>query len=226
MLFWITVPETYLPGALSLSVCFVAAAASSRRPVSDVWLLIAGLFSLGITVTNWSAGILLAALHRPRDKAALIILTTLVVTAAVWRLEKVYFTGIGGIFFRPGTIIEETEFMVMPEGALAGELVHPIVAPPDNGSGPTHGPRNISFQGSSVLRGGPTAVLAAVGWLIVLTAGLAALVRGPAPARFRLMLGAVLAGQIALHLIYGDETFLYALHFWVLLMLVAGCCSC
>lgn len=222
MLFWMTVPETYLAGALSLTACFAVAAASTRGPVADAWLLIAGIFSLGVTITNWSAGILLAAIHRPLGKAAAIVLATLAITAVAWRVEKAYFTGIGGIFLRPESIAAEAEFMVMPKGALAGEFVHPIVAPPLKVADARHVSRSISFQGASILRGGPAAVTAAAGWLVVLAAGLAALVRGPAPPRFRLMLGAFLAAQAALHLVYGTETFLYALHFWVPLMLIAG----
>ena len=41
--------------------------------------------------------------------------------------------------------------------------------------------------------------------------------------RLRLVIGLVLAGQLVLHLLYGDETFLYALHYLPFLVLLAAC---
>jgi len=222
MLFWMTVPETYLLGALSLLACFATAAAAARGSVSDLWLLLSGVFSLGVTVTNWSAGMALAALHRPFVKAAAIVAATVAITIAGWGVERVLLTQMPSIIMKPSVLSFETQFLVMPRGALAGELVHPVVAPPGKFVERESGCRMLSFQGASILRGGLPAVAASIGWLLVLTAGLAALVWGPAPMRFRLMLGAVLAAQVVLHLIYGDETYLYALHFWALLMLIAG----
>jgi hypothetical protein len=40
--------------------------------------------------------------------------------------------------------------------------------------------------------------------------------------RFRVMLGLTLLGQLMLHMVYGNETFLYSLHFMPLLILVAA----
>jgi hypothetical protein len=40
--------------------------------------------------------------------------------------------------------------------------------------------------------------------------------------RFRIMLGVTLLGQLVLHMVYGNETFLYSLHVMPLLILVAA----
>ncbi|WP_165073170.1 hypothetical protein [Paludisphaera rhizosphaerae] len=222
LLFWTTVPETYLLGALSLLACFATAAAAARGSAGDLWFLLSGIFSLGITITNWSAGIALAAFHRPLNRAAAIVAATAAITIAGWFVEKALFTRMPSFFLKPTILRGEADYLVAPRGALAGELVHPVVAPLGVTVEKEPGFRVLSFQGASILAAGRPAVAAAVAWLLVLAAGLAALVRGPAPARFRLMLGMVLAAQVVLHLIYGDETFLYAFHFWALLMLTAG----
>lgn len=106
---------------------------------------------------------------------------------------------------------------------LRGELLSPVVLPPVHQTTrvlPTG--RALSVQGFSDILESPLGTAAGLGWMTLLGFGVVALARGPAPGRFRWVLGSVLAGQIVLHLIYGEETFLYALHFLPILLLVVA----
>jgi hypothetical protein len=62
-------------------------------------------------------------------------------------------------------------------------------------------------------------------WLTILVAGLWGLVTLRGLDRFRWALGLTLLGQVGLHLVYGDETFLYSLHFLPLLLALAACAT-
>ncbi|MBD1909873.1 MULTISPECIES: hypothetical protein [unclassified Leptolyngbya] len=59
-------------------------------------------------------------------------------------------------------------------------------------------------------------------WMALLGLGFWGFFRSREHTKFRLVLGLSLAGQVLLHLIYGEETFLYSLHFLPLLILVAA----
>jgi len=65
-------------------------------------------------------------------------------------------------------------------------------------------------------------MVATVLWVSLLGLGLWALVKVKRLGRFRWVLILSLLGQFGLHLVYGDETFLYALHFAPLLVVFAS----
>jgi hypothetical protein len=75
----------------------------------------------------------------------------------------------------------------------------------------------LSTPASGGWAGGSALVL----WSLLLAAGVVGLLRTPRWRSFAAVLGLTLAAQVALHLVYGDETFLYAAHFLPLLMAVA-----
>ncbi len=59
-------------------------------------------------------------------------------------------------------------------------------------------------------------------WIILLGLGLWALFGRKPRSRFGTVLALTLLGQFGLHLLYGDEAFLYALHFGPLLVVLAA----
>ena len=79
----------------------------------------------------------------------------------------------------------------------------------------------VTVQLSAPASGGWAGGSALVLWSLLLAAGVVGLLRTPRSRGFAAVLGLTLAAQVALHLIYGDETFLYAAHFLPLLMAVA-----
>lgn len=75
-----------------------------------------------------------------------------------------------------------------------------------------------SAPGSATLWGSIPVVL----WTALLSLGLWGLFSLRQQLKLRIFVGLVLLGQLALHLLYGDETFLYALHFAPLLVVLAA----
>ncbi|APW58832.1 hypothetical protein BSF38_00236 [Paludisphaera borealis] len=226
-LFWFPVPETYPLGSLSLLVCFAVAALARRLPISQSALVAAGVFSFGVTITNWMAGLALAVCFKsPRNVASSVALT-LVILLGGWSVQKMVFPYPPKLFLKPGAVQGEVNYMFHPDSGgakerLRGELLSPVVLPPIRQTRELPSGRALSVQGFSDVLKSPVGTAASLGWMILLGLGVVALARGPAPSRFRRVLGAVLAGQLVLHLIYGEETFLYALHFLPILMLVVA----
>lgn len=69
---------------------------------------------------------------------------------------------------------------------------------------------------------GPVGLIATGAWGALLLAGGIALIRLQSLRRFRMAVAIALGGQFILHLIYGDETFLYALNWMPLLIVLAA----
>jgi hypothetical protein len=64
--------------------------------------------------------------------------------------------------------------------------------------------------------------VAVIAWLALLALGAVQLVRGDGWPRLRLFLGGLAAGQLLLHMAYGDENFLYSMHTTLPLLLIAA----
>jgi hypothetical protein len=79
----------------------------------------------------------------------------------------------------------------------------------------------LSVQTSPVGSTGLRGVAAASLWIALLGLGVWALFALQDHARVRMALGVTVLGQIALHLIYGEETFLYSMHYMPLLVAIA-----
>ena len=222
--FWFSVPETYAPGSLGLLWVLLVAALAVHRPVGDRMLLAASVASLAITVTNWVAGLALAAVLRPWRRALLISAAAFAIVAALtvpqrwlYRFAKFFFLGSS----------EEADYMNLEQAGtlldkLAAMFWHPISLPEVLSIASVPPKLNwLTVQLSAPASGGWAGVLALVLWSVLLAAGAWGLARAPQWRRFAAVLGLVLAAQVLLHLIYGEETFLYAAHFLPLLMAVA-----
>lgn len=80
----------------------------------------------------------------------------------------------------------------------------------------------MSVQHSPIGSSGGWGVAATILWGALIVATLFGLFTSRGDRPLRIVLGATLAGQVLLHLIYGEETFLYALHLAPLLILSAA----
>jgi hypothetical protein len=80
--------------------------------------------------------------------------------------------------------------------------------------------RSISIQHSSVFRGNTLKTLSSALWALLFGYGVWTTLHEKT--RFARLLLLVLTGQLLLHLVYGNETFLYSLHFVPLLVTVAA----
>lgn len=227
-LFWFSVPETYSFGSVSILLALVTASAYQRHRVAEGWFVIASAATLSITITNWMAGLGAAFITLKFGRALRVTLVAFAIVYLLWLLEKQLFPTTGSFLNNSGELNyifrEETggplhiliaffsTTVVMPEIQLVGKIDRPdwLV---------------LSVQHSFPWHGGPLNLAAFCSWLALFSLGFWHLLSGPAAVKIRLLIGAVLAGQLVLHLIYGEETFLYSLHFLPLLIITAALAS-
>lgn len=220
-IFWLAVPETFTFGAVGILFTLAVGAAALHRPLSDWWYVAAGTATLGMTLTNWASGILLAFTQRPLARAVQICLNVVAVTTLLWAVERVIYPG--SKFLNPGDshrmeTLTPARVRAVGRDFFAHSAVMPQVEACTKTSAEARGRYFLSVQAAGLGSGGATAVAATVAWAGLLLLGLAALIRGRVDARFRFVLGMSILFQLILHMRYGGEIFLYSMHWWALLV--------
>jgi hypothetical protein len=220
-LFWTAIPETYQFGSLTiLGVLIVAAIAARRGTVPVTFDVVAGAASMSILLTDFMVN-LASLISRYRLKQAIqIACNALVVVVLLWGLQKYYFTT--AHFF-----IGEHDKGAPPvprSTALVVILLHSFVAPgfwtlPNEL--PSEWPK-LSYQHAGLGTMDFLKVTALISWVCLLGFATWALARVPLYPRFRITLALSILGQMALHVIYGNETFLYAMDWMPLLVTAAA----
>lgn len=225
-IYWFAIPETYGLGSLSLIQVLIVAAWGATRAVSDRLLVISSAASLSITITNWMGGLALTVVKRPLKDAVRLGIRVLVIMAVLAVVQKIFFPT-ASLFFLGSR--EELSYINHKDGGtvldkLAVLLAHLVVMPQQATLPAPNAPywMQTSVQHAALGSGGPWSLPALVAWIALLAAGIWGAVRSFAQqADVLKVLGLVLAGQVGLHLLYGDETFLYSLHVLPLLLTVA-----
>jgi hypothetical protein len=223
---WFVLPDTYPLGSLSILAAMLVVALTRWRPVKPVVAIAVSAFTLAITITNYMAGLAMAVCAYPMRRAIVISLAAIVVMLALWCVEKALMPSVRF----PLSDKEESKYMLLeqsggPVRIVSAFFLHTMVVPE-----PAVRPLNLPGQWESALTvqhvnpgaGSAIGFAGACAWAVLLVIGCLALVVGAGDARFRAMLALVLTGQLGLHLIYGAETFIYALHFAPLLIALAA----
>lgn len=219
--FGLVVPEVFTLGAMSL----LAPLALAARPAgpSSLWrYTLASAGTMSATITNWVTGAVAPFLiTSPTRAIAVNTAAVVLVIGAVAVQSHVYPQG------RPiassGRFGEELPTLphaVLRE-AITAFLLHAMVMPAFS-DGRDDWSELLSVQQSPPAFSLPS-VIAVAGWTALLVSGGIALARGALPAPFRLLLITSLAAQLLLHCIFGVETFLYAMHYVTLLLVLAAC---
>jgi hypothetical protein len=189
----------------------------------DILVILANTLSLSITVTNWMFGLIATFLRLPIRRAIQVALNGFALLSLFWIVGHIYVPG--AVYIGP-TLFEKTFVYVPTLKRVAGVLLsfagYSMVAPTANDFTTYNGPRGLSVQGvwpSLDLTG---CILLA--WFVLLGYGCWASYRLGERFVFRL-LTAWLAGQLILHTVYGEETFLYSLHWtpFLIMTAAAGC---
>ena len=225
-LFWFSVPETYGLSSLVLVLSLLMTAVHIHRPVSNaVWILTGGLLA-GTLITNWMIIVLLAFTLKPRRDAILISIVSILLFFGGWAAQKIIFPAPAGF---PGqTIMAEGEYVHSKDQggvlcALEGELVSSILAPEPKAIGePEPTGHRLSMQCAKGYAVSPAFAIAAGIWLALLIYGGVSMARNKYTSQILLAWLAVLGYQVGLHVLYGEETFLYALHFAPLMILISA----
>jgi hypothetical protein len=232
-MFWLPSPETYPFGSCSLLLALFLV---KVVPPASFWGYVAvNVVSMSVTITNWMLGIFATiAIHKWKQSVKVIGASFLVV---------LLFSGIQKLVFPPAKFLfqqseNEVKYLLMPEAGgpvkrtialVFHSMVMPEIAMVENrdsllqtGTGTINLGAKMTVQLSPLGSGTYWALPAVMTWAGLLSAGLWALVTMPAHQRFRLVLGLLLCGQWLLHLVYGEETFLYAVHIVPLLIVMVG----
>lgn len=224
--FFLGLPETFPFGAASLVAALLLLAWAEHRPVAAWWYVVINLLTVGFVTTNWMAGLAVTAVtHRLRATIG-IIAAMLVLAAGLLAVEKAIYPASRFVL----DIEDEMTFVNHPDAGgprhvatsfvyhtLIAPAIHPVANPNEVPGRPdTIMSTQLSAPGSASAWAPVLPVL----WTGLLALGAWALWTVPAFGRMRLVTAALLAGQLALHLVYGEETFLYSLHFIVPLMLL------
>jgi len=223
--FWSTVPETYLIGSVTMLLVMGFVAVSSERTFSAIWYVAFSAISLSMTVTNWMTGILATIVNNSWKQSIRITLDAFLLVTVLWAVQHAIYPSSEFFLLSPeehlyilpdtgGGFIEKTvafflHSMIMPE---IQALENPWAA-----DWPF-----LTIQLASIGSSGFLGLAMTVIWAGLLGFGAWAAFRFPEQEKFKVVLGLTLLGQLGLHLLYGDETFLYSLHWLPFLVLLAA----
>ncbi len=230
-LHWFGLVETY---AMSGFTAIAASYIVLRRPtISPRATIVATIISMSMVLTNWTLGIALSATRWPLSRFLRYMLITLVLCVGLSVAQHRIFPQ-AGEFFRRYAIEAEERFVaggeIKPVAGQAphwlecvrGIMVTSAVAPqPNFDTLPKSGKKILNNQHapwSSYDLFGDVA-LGAWGLMLALSALTLATGRRVTPTVLALL--GFMLGQVVLHIVYGDITFLYAGDFFVVLMILA-----
>jgi hypothetical protein len=236
-MFWLVVPETFSLGSLSILMAIGIVAFAEQKRVSPFWYTMMSIFTLGITVTNWMVGIIATFANNTFKKAIQISLNAICFVLIYWELRPYILTVSQGMSFfsflfrADETISQESSPMLQHPGGplriLGSFLFHSIIMPAYQVADKTtrwDPPlmfTQFSIPGSASMWG----IIAVVLWVILLGLGFFSFVlifKKKQYHRLHIVIVLSILGQLALHMVFGDETFLYSLHFAPLLILLVA----
>jgi len=222
-MFWLTVPETYAIGSATIVAALAVAGIAERTPLDERWFVGASAASLSITVTNWAAGVCAATWLLPWRRAVQVTANALAIVVLLWSVQRAV---VPHADFFVGYSNEQRYFLREeaggPGAVLRSLLVHTMVMPR---IGTVEKPRRgaiLTVQRAPIGSGGAMGWMATALWSVLLAMGAWSTWKASRRSRLPTVVAAVLAAEIGLHLIYGTETFLYALNVAPLVVFVAA----
>ncbi|MCR6660110.1 MAG: hypothetical protein NVV72_12500 [Asticcacaulis sp.] len=232
VIFWSAVVELYPIACTSLlmALFLMAPGHKSRRR----WWIIVSAFTLSITVTNWAAG-LIATFVRWRLKPFLLISACVLGIVLALSITQFFLFKDARIFIDPqGLKWDAVSFSepVMekrgqlhtgwnPIGNVAVLYTASVVAPParaENQGGELVETNQFGrFTGHT-----PAGLVAMIAWLGLLALGIWGAIQNRQAHTFSIGLGLMLLANGLLHSVYGEVTFLYAMHVIPMLTVLAA----
>lgn len=227
--FWFVVPESFPSGSLSLLLPLILLPLAEIQKVPPIWYVILSAFSVSITITNWMSGLLTTFVSFRWKKAAQITLFTFAIVNVLWILQRILFTNTG-YSFAPKTFIGEKKFMSAPESdsvlsAISSFFYQTIVMPTIEIQDSPIRPDWVKLATNTLTpgSGGIWGTVAAICWTGLLIIGIWSFFTTKKQPKLRIVLGLIIIGQLLIHSVYGArETFIYALHFAPLLVILVA----
>jgi len=222
-IFWTIVPETYLLGSLTIVLVIGFSAIAPMKKISHHWFSIISAASLSVTITNWMVGIFSTFINNPWRQAFQISVNALMIITFFYSIQSQIYPS--SQFFL-GNQKKELKFMMHKDaGGMKEKLrvffFHSVIMPKINvlKNCQTDKWPSLSVQYSKMGSTGISGFLAIIVWSILMITGVWAFFSTKNQIKFKSVLGLSIIGQLCLHLVYGEETFLYAMH-WVPLLII------
>ena len=192
----------------------------------ELLLTVAGLAAFSLNIANWMAGIAAAFAALRWRRALQVCANVLAIGTILWGAQRRIFPALEFFLDKPpdaGSVYAPSlERAVM---TTKGIFLHTAVVPrvelcdrPPVKWAPDAAKHFVSVQEASVKE--PVALVAALAWVALLVLGAIGLRTASRP--FRLTLIATILGQVALHIVFGGEIFLYSMHYTTLLLLLGA----
>jgi hypothetical protein len=221
---WMVVPETFSIASVTILATIAVAAAASRRTLPE-WLTTAAVaLSASATVTNLVFGALLAA-RSSRPRAVQIIANAVCVVVVLFGLQRMIYPS---VLFPYGYVTTYrafilTDYLGTPLRPLAATFAHSMLMPEVVTS---HKPTQENYRILSVQRSlpgstGAPGIIALLVWAAILGIGIRAAVVSPSTPLRTVLLGG-LGAQLAINLVFGEETFLFSLQVLPVLVILAA----
>lgn len=227
-IFWTTVPETYVFGSVTILVVMGFVALTEHRAFGQLAYIAISALSLSMTVTNWMSGLIATLASNPLARSLRITGGALAAVTILWGIQKAIFPSSEYFLIS----MEERNYILLEgvggpyEKAVSfffHSMVMPVVQILPNPTAPSWPLFTVQF--SPIGSTGSLGWLATVLWIGLFSLGSWAIWNDATHRKFKIVLLSTILGQLALHLVYGDETFLYSLHWTPLLVLVAAMAS-
>lgn len=222
---WGPIPETHTLAQPTILLAILVVAVSGHRAVPSLLEVAASAATLGITVTNWMAGLLAAIVRHPWRRALQLSVNALALVVVLWVVQTRL---VPASPFFIGTYRTGGHVLAAEAGGILGVarafFLHSIVAPvitvvdrPGAGEWPI-----MLFQPSAAGSTGLAGMVALILWGGLLLAGAWAVIASRGLVRARIFLLLLVAGQFTLFVLFGNETFLYAPTFAPILVVLVG----
>ena len=221
-MFWFVVPETFGFGSFSILLALILVALTDYKTPSQWWYATVSALTFSFTVTNWMAGIFATLSGHTWRRGMQITIAAFCLVMALWGVQKWIFPSARFVFeSRADTIFTLINAPLSTINAFAfHSIVMPAIKIRPNEFVPEqpYMSTQLSMPGSRKYMGvNRHRFVGSIVDIRNLESGHSAL--APTTA---IGIGLILMWQLALHLLYGDETFLYSLHYTPLLVVVAA----
>jgi len=230
---WFAVPETYTFGGVTLMIPLMLLAIARRHKPAFWMFVAASAASFSVTVTNLMTGILASAFGLSKSRAFRATVYAYFTVVTIWGFQQAFFRDTPFFFDwaverhvmlrkewgGPTHNLRSALFsgFVIPEVKAVGLPANPATKEPGR---PDY--KILTVQLSQVGSGSPWGIPVAAGWALLILTGMIGLIISKEHPAFRAAIGLALFGQLVLHTIYGEEAFLYSLHYLPLFVFVAA----
>jgi hypothetical protein len=222
---WFSIFETYPFAAASMSLMLMVLTCASESR----WLLwiIASSAALSVTITNWTLALASALFRHGLKKAIAISVATLFAVSLLALMQKSYYPT-SQLFFNPNylarhvrLVSREMERTSATVQALASKLlsvtVASAVAPKPEKMATYRGKipwKIVANQYSPLSSHAMSGWIALASWMVLLSVGGIGGWRNVERRSIFFAISLFLIGQIVLHSVFGEHTFLYAANFF------------